>query len=200
MRVTRKTLKGADRIVRLGTAVGTIVGFLVAALCALSGPAAAQTSASFKLTESVLNAGGNPLDGSRPTSANFRIAFDAIGGLPGGRLTAPSYRAGGGFVATHAPTGDVLGVRFSGRTTLTWSRDPSAGTYNLYRNTLASLPGDYGSCYAPALTGPPYADAAVPAPGSGWFYLVTARNRLGEEGTKGHRSDGTERVNGTPCP
>ena len=32
------------------------------------------------------------------------------------------------------------------------------------------------------------------------FYLVTARNRLGEEGTKGYRSPGIERPNDAPCP
>jgi len=35
--------------------------------------------------------------------------------------------------------------------------------------------------------------------GDGFFYLVTVVNRLGEEGGKGFRSDGTERL-GTVCP
>ena len=178
-----------------------MAGSIVIALSTLAGPAAAQTGATFKLTETVVNAGGNPRDGHRPESANFRISHDAIGdGVAGGRLTSPSYRAEGGFVVAYGPSAEVLGVRFSNRTTLTWNYDPSGGTYNLYRNTLASLPGDYGTCYQSTLSGPPFADPAAPAQGSGWFYLVTADNRLRQEGTKGHRSDGAERPNGTPCP
>ena len=35
--------------------------------------------------------------------------------------------------------------------------------------------------------------------GEGYFYLVTAENRLDEEGTKGFSHDGPERE-GTVCP
>jgi hypothetical protein len=41
---------------------------------------------------------------------------------------------------------------------------------------------------------------AVPDPGQGFFYLVTARNRLAEEGTKGSTSAGVPRSNAFPCP
>ena len=41
--------------------------------------------------------------------------------------------------------------------------------------------------------------APVPA-GNGYFYLVTARNRLWEEGTKGSSSAGAQRANPAPCP
>jgi hypothetical protein len=44
------------------------------------------------------------------------------------------------------------------------------------------------------------ADIQSPPAGSGFFYLATARNRLGEEGTKGFASSGTRRVNPSPCP
>ena len=40
---------------------------------------------------------------------------------------------------------------------------------------------------------------AVPT-NDGYFYLITAQNRLAEEGTKGFRSIGDERNNNTPCP
>ena len=42
-------------------------------------PVYAQESASFKLTEHVFNAGGNPADGAVLASASFRIKLDAIG-------------------------------------------------------------------------------------------------------------------------
>lgn len=172
-------------------------GWLAAALC---GPAAAQTSTSLKLTESVLNAGGNPLDGARPASASFRISHDALGdATTGSALISASYRAEGGFVIRYRPAGLVHGVRFTDETSLSWDDEALVGTYNLYRNTLASLPGDFGSCYQSALAGPPFVETATPASGSGWFYLVTAESLLHEEGSKGHRSDGTERPNPAPC-
>ena len=42
-------------------------------------------------------------------------------------------------------------------------------------------------------------DTDVTAPGKFFLYLVTVRNRLGEEGTKGFSTNG-ERPNPTPCP
>ena len=71
--------------------------------------------------------------------------------------------------------------------------------YNLYRNTLASLPGDMGGCYRSALAGASFVETETPPSGAGWFYLVTAENLLSEEGTKGRSSDGTERANAIPC-
>jgi hypothetical protein len=175
-----------------------VAGWVVAAVC---GPAAAQTSASFKVTESVVHAGGNPLDGARPTSASFRVGHDAIGdGAVGSAMASTSYRAAGGFVGRYRPAGEVPGVRFTDRTSLHWNHDPSARTYNLYRNVLSSLPGNYGSCYQSGLAASPFVEAGAPAQGSGWYYLVTAENLLRQEGTKGQRSDGSERPNAEPCP
>jgi len=170
-------------------------------LVVLCGHAEAQTGASFEVTEHVINAGGHPLDASRPASASFRISHDAVGDAAvRSMFSSASYRADGGFVVRYAPPGEVNGVQFLDKINLTWSHEPSIGTYNLYRNTLASLPGDYGSCYQSALVGPPFGETDAPAPGSGWHYLITAENRLREEGTKGRRSDGVERPNATACP
>lgn len=175
-----------------------LAGPLLAALC---GHAAAQTSASFKVTESVINAGGHPLDANRPASASFRISHGAIGDAAGrGTLSSASYRGDGGFVARYAPPGEVYGVQFLDKINLTWSHEPSVGTYNLYRNTLASLPGNFGGCYQSALAGSQFGETDAPPEGSGWHYLITAENRLREEGTKGHTSSGAERSNPSACP
>ena len=175
--------------------------FTALLLVAPCGFVSAQTSASFKLTENVVNAGGNPQGAIRPASASFKISLDAIGGAaPRGALSSASYRGDGGFAARYAPPGEVSGVRFVDKTNLTWSHEPSVGTYNLYRSTLASLPGSFGNCHQSALAGPAFEDANVPAPASGWLYLVTARNRLREEGTKGYTSSGAERSNLSSCP
>lgn len=185
---------------KLTTVTGRLLlsGPLVAALC---GPASAQTSASFEVTEHDINAGGHSLDASRPTSASFRISQDAIGdAVVRSTLASASYGGNGGFVARYAPPGEVHGVRFLDKINLIWSHEPSAGTYNLYRNALASLPGNFGSCYQSALVAPAFLETDVPPQALGWHYLVTAENRLREEGTKGRTASGVVRSNPSACP
>jgi hypothetical protein len=70
---------------------------------------------------------------------------------------------------------------------LAWTADPSASSYNLYRGSLPLVDGNldgladsYGSPFACGLTAPLAADPAVPALGSGFYYLVTGRNAVGE--------------------
>ncbi|MBP7147551.1 MAG: hypothetical protein KBD01_08395 [Acidobacteria bacterium] len=175
--------------------------FAVSVALGLCGTAAGQSSASFKAQESELNAGGSPRDGSQPSSASFRISHDAIAGSPGlATLSSASYRAEGGFVVRYSPPGEVHTVRFEDATTLTWDHEPSSGEYNLYRGALGALPFDPGACLQSGLAGPGYAEADVPLPGAGWSYLVTATNRLRQEGTKGQSSDGTPRPNPASCP
>jgi hypothetical protein len=87
------------------------------------------------------------------------------------------------------------------RTTLTWDAEPSIGRYHVYRDALSALPGlGFGVCLDSDVPGTTYVDPGVPGDGAGYFYLVTAVNRLHEEGTKGITSGGAERGNPAPCP
>jgi hypothetical protein len=84
---------------------------------------------------------------------------------------------------------------------MTWDPERSVGAYEVYRDALTTLPGGgFGTCFASGLTSEAATEAATPVAGQGWFYLVTARNRLGEEGTKGFQTSGAERPNPAPCP
>ena len=153
-----------------------------------SGPARSQESASFRLTESVLNAGGRPVDGAIASSPSFRVELDALGD------------AVSDFVAVYAPPGEVAGLRFDDHVSLRWNPERSAGTYNLYRAALASLATlTYGGCAQTSIAGVSTSDTDPLVSGAGFFYLVTVENRLAYEGTKGYRSDGIER-GGTVCP
>ncbi len=174
----------------------------VALLAALArSPAAAQISASYKLQESVINAGGNPRDGGSLASAHFHVKLDAIGdGVVGTGLASASFHVDAGFAGSYPPPGEATGLRFSDKATLTWNPEKSVGAYALHRDLIASLPGTFGSCQAGNLPGETAADASSPSAGQGYFYLVTARNRLREEGPKGYGSDGTEEGNASPCP
>jgi hypothetical protein len=175
---------------------------LFAFLLAASLPALAQTSASFRLDEHVFNAGGDPHQGQVLTSASFRITLDAIGeGLVRTGLSSPSFRTDAGFIGAYPPPGEVTALSFLDDDTLEWSPEASVGSYNLYRDPLAALAGlNYGQCLEPRIDGETATDTDVPTPGGGFFYLVTARNRLDEEGVKGWDSAGLVRSNSAPCP
>ncbi len=156
----------------------------------------APSSASYRLTESVLNAGGPPAQG-----ASYRLSLHSIGdAVAATGLSSPSYRLDAGFVPLLPPPGEVRGLRWNTKSDLEWNPEKSVGTYSAYKDTLTTFPGTYGACFATDVTTEGTTDVATPAAGTGWFYLVTAENRLGEEGTKGNRSDGVERGNPAPCP
>jgi hypothetical protein len=170
---------------------------LLLACCHL---AQAQVSASYKLQEHSLNNAGHPAQGVTFSSTNYRITLDALGdAVAMASLASSSYRLDPGFVAAYPPPGEVRNVGFTPLEELGWSAERSAGTYQVYRNTIGSLPGDYGSCVVSSATAPSWLDATTPLAGTGLFYLVTASNRIGERGTKGRSSSGSER-GGTVCP
>jgi len=176
-------------------------GVLLLALAG-AGVAMAQTSASYKLTEFTFNNGGDPTNGSSAASASHRIRLDAIGdAVVGTALASASHRVDVGFVSNYPPPGEVKGHLFTGKTTLAWSPEKSVGSYDVYRAAVSSLAGlGYGACLQSGLTAETATDATTPSAGQGYFYLVTARNRLGEIGTKGTASSGLERANPAPCP
>ncbi len=174
---------------------------LAIALAAIGTAAMAQTSASYKLVEFTLNNGGDPANGTSAASASYRITLDAIGDtVVATGLASASHGMDGGFVSAYPPPGEVHGDRWTSKTTMAWDPEKSVGVYEVYRDLLATLPGSFGACFQSSLTAETATDAATPAAGTAWFYLVTARNELGEEGTKGVRSSGVERPNPSPCP
>ena len=175
-----------------------VAGVLLLAL----GTASAQQSTNFQVTEYSVGGGGPPTGGTVPASPNFQLSFAAVGEMAAGTsLSSPSFQMDSGFVASFPPPGEVQGLLFTDQDHLAWDPEPSVGTYQLYRDlfsTLSSL--DYGLCEQQELEDAATAAPEVPPPADGYFYLVTARNRLDEEGTKGLDSAGVERENLLPCP
>lgn len=176
----------------------------VLALLLAASHAHAQQSASYRLNASAFNQGGDPRQGIVLASPGYRITLDAIGGWGGLSVPASaSYSLQGGFVGAFGPPGEIRNLRFTGPTTLIWDPDPTVGDYALYRGGVGQpFDGGYGICQQPppALLSETAAATANPAAGSAHFFLVTARNRLGEEGTKGFTSAGGSRSNPAPCP
>jgi len=161
----------------------------------------AQQSPSYVVESATINAGGHPTQGVEMSSGNFRVRLDAIGdAVPASDIASVSFRSGAGFVGRYLPAGEVGGLFFVDEQTLNWNAERSAGSYNLYRGTLSQLTGlQFGSCTQQSLAGLSATDTdAVPA-SDGYAYLVTVRNRLNEEGTKGFQSDSSERL-GEVCP
>jgi len=162
--------------------------------------ALAQQSTSYRLEEHVFNGGGHPLGGTVPTSSGFQISLHALGdGITGTNLTGASFRVDGAFVPVYGPPGEVLALRFEDALTLAWSPERSVGHYNVYRGSVGSFLPSYGTCSQQPVFQTTATDGSAPSPGQGFFYLVTAENRLREEGTKGFDSGGNERT-GTVCP
>lgn len=173
-------------------AVGLTVALFLAA------PAFPQQSANFKLTEQVLNAGGHPSGGVVMASTSFKVTLDALGeGVVQGGMASTSYRMDASFVSAYPPPGEVTGLMFTDAQTLSWSVERSAGAYDLYRDDTSD---DYGNCEQQNLAGNTATDPSIPAANSRFFYLVTAKNSLREEGTKGFRSDSTERLGENDLP
>lgn len=156
----------------------------------------AQSSTNYTLEEYTLNNGGDPGEGGVPNSPNYQISHDAIGdSLPGHTLSSASFSIEGGIVSMNKLPGEVLNLNISkvaGVTTLQWDLEPSIGDYIVYRGELSDLPTVYGTAVATGISGETYEDTST-YNGELYFYLVTARNRLAEEGTKGKESGGTER-------
>jgi hypothetical protein len=175
---------------------------LVVVLALLPGPAAAQTSTSFRLEEHTFNSGGHPNAGIVMTSASFRMTFDALGdGIVATGLNSPSFHADVGFGNAYPPPSEVLNLRFTSVNTLVWNPEKSVGVYNLYRDSLSALSGlGYGQCEQYDLPGESATDTDPLSVSDGYFYLVTAENRRGEEGTKGFDSSDGERPNPSACP
>jgi hypothetical protein len=98
--------------------------------------------------------------------------------------------------------GDVIGLTFAADTsTLTWSSAaPVAGSgtvYDLVRGALGQLPVGSGGaeiCLADGASGAAV-DAQIPPVGSGWWYVVRARNGCGAGGY-GFTSSSTARLTG----
>jgi len=105
-----------------------------------------------------------------------------------------------GFAVCYPPPGEVSEMWFDDPDTMKWHAEKSGGVYNVYRGLMSALAGlGYGQCFDPGVTTTTDSDSGTPPAGDGWFYLVTAENRLGEEGTKGWHSNGAERL-GSVCP
>jgi subtilase family protein len=91
-------------------------------------------------------------------------------------------------------------VAASGSGTYAWTALTTATSYNAYRGDLSLKgPGYYGSCLVSGLPTATFTDTTVPPKGGGYFYLFTGVWN-GVEGTLGYASDGTLRVNSSPCP
>jgi hypothetical protein len=177
----------------------TVVSILVLCLC---GPVAAQTSPAYRVREHALNGGGHPVDGQVLHSTGFRMSVDAIGDAPiGPGLSSASYAMDAGFARSYPPPREIGGVVVhEDKRTVSWDPEGSVGEYLVYRGNLAVLPSDRGSCRLSDLTFQSAMLDELPDERQGYFYLVIARSRLGEDGGPGSGSGGLPRPPPVPCP
>ena len=87
------------------------------------------------------------------------------------------------------------------KATYSWSAVAFATRYDVVRGSLSALPFGPGGgdevCFDD-LSGPTLADATLPAPGTGFWYLSRGENACGN-GSYGQQSDGAPRST-TTCP
>lgn len=163
-------------------------------------PAAAQESASYRLVEHALNAGGVPAQGEIHVSAQFRLTLESIGGpVAHANVVSKGYDASGGLIPGLTPPTEVHGLAFADGDTLTWNGHPAAGAFRLYREGLDGVAAAF-ACLSGDVPGPTADDGEQPVAGQGFAYLVTVTNTLGEEGTPGITSTGTPRTLAGACP
>ena len=162
----------------------------------------AQASPSYRLEPWVLNAGGHPSDGQVLESPGFRMSLDAIGeGVLGPGLASTSYAIDTGYGRSLPPPAEVSGVvAHPDKITFAWNPDLSVGEYLIYRGGLDLLSGVSGSCLLSNLPSHSASLDEFPATSQGFYYLVIARNRLGEDGSPGRGSGGAPRTIPVPCP
>lgn len=160
-----------------------------------------QSSTSYRLEERTFNAGGRPEDGIVATSASFAVTLDSIGDPFTPRLmSGATIRLVPGPVWVFPPPLEVSGLVWTAADRLIWEPAGSADSYNVYRDGLAAVASSGGACQQADVPSTSYDALADPARGAGFFYLVTANNRLHEEGGRGVRSDGTARPATPTCP
>ena len=107
--------------------------------------------------------------------------------------------------AAFALPGEVRNLRYDTRNLLAWApeatRSGSGTTYDVLRGSLAQLPVGSGAsetCAGPGIAGTTLGETAVPAAGTGIYYVVRGTNSCGD-GSYGFRSSGAERAS-TVCP
>jgi alpha-amylase len=99
-----------------------------------------------------------------------------------------------------APVGASLRLHSAPVTDLDWIQPPGGHVHNIYRGTVDRV-NDWNwneSCVASAVPGATWQDAATPAAGDAFYYLVSAANVCGES-TLSIGSDGTQHLPDEPC-
>jgi hypothetical protein len=99
--------------------------------------------------------------------------------------------------------GDVANLRWSDADTLLWDAEPSASEYHVYRGPVSELSYLlFGTCQDGIdgdRTNTTLDDTTLPTTGDALYYVITAEDSGGNEGTLG-LAGCVERSNFTPCP
>jgi hypothetical protein len=195
---------GVAEVTLLGTAPGGQPQLITIETNVTEGYITGPSSASLTGTATVDMGDGSPPIGGQPFTLTVEpgssqeitvvVAVDQTT-LPAATVTV------GGVTLPPCRTPPELGstLELQSADALAWKRSPAAATYNLYRGTIDAAPWSYDhACLAAGLTAPNAGDAAIPAPGTAFYYLVSVRNDCGE-GSLGTSSSGQQLPNSSPC-
>ena len=149
-------------------------------------------SASFRLTRSEFAS----IDGSTLLlSSSYRLSRSTLGdSIAELSLSGSSFTLATDWTATLPPALEVESLRFESTSRLIWQVERSLGTYRIYRGgpTTQSCIGQAAQTH--------FEDAALPSPSSAFYFLVTAVDAGGVEGSAGRSSSGSLRTPSGSCP
>ncbi|MEM7246552.1 MAG: hypothetical protein AAF533_14465 [Acidobacteriota bacterium] len=152
-----------------------------------------QVSSGYRQLEQDLSSGGPSTGTSTLSSTSFQVTLEVAGtGRSGQLLSSPSHRVGDGLTWAAVPPSEVSELRCT-LDGLRWDLAPYGDTYTLRRGLLSELADGYGDALAWDIVGSRSDDDTLPPPGDGFFYLIGATSRLGEEGPLGRDSRGVSR-------
>ena len=162
--------------------------------------AIAQESETYKIACSKLNEGGDKREGTI-----YQIDNDSLGAVAAGEMSSENFQMLPPECLLFLHPQEIKNLKVSktpGGTDaiLTWDPEANSESYNVYRDFISELRlGNsplYLACHLPLTT---HTDIDVPSPGTGFYYLVTGKNKYGES-TLGWQSNGKGRINANPCP
>jgi len=155
-----------------------VLVFSLFSFFAFSAFAQPQQSENFRITKSVLDAGGAP-----STSTNFRLTSAFGQPTPIGLQSSTNFILSAGFlspifsVSPLSPIQDLVIRRMTGLSAdmrLNWSAIPNADTYTIYRDTNPLFTPGPANLIGTSATNSFTDVGAVSLPGVKYFYIVTS--------------------------
>jgi hypothetical protein len=166
----------------------------------LSAPPAFSSGYHLSGASPCLDTGPDPAtyDGKTTVDLDGEMRLRDFDGLGIAESDAGAFEATNGALAP----GEVMNLRWTTKTAIAWDAVTDASQYHAYRDALANRSyAIFGTCADGVIpiSGTTATETAIPSAGQGYYYVFTAEDGSGNEGTMGYAT-GAERSDFSPCP